>query len=142
MAASITRRPPAAESEAGTTDNGGLRSYGSMTYAGLKSMIFAGVKADDPRVKAAVKWIKTHYTSGRNPGMELHEPATPEAGLYYYLHTFAKALAALGHNEIVDDMGSSTTGGTICWSPWPNARLPTGRGSTPTRDSSKETRIS
>ena len=25
-----------------------------MTYAGLKSMIYAGVKADDPRVKAAV----------------------------------------------------------------------------------------
>ena len=30
-----------------------LRSYGSMTYAGLKSMIFAGVGPDDPRVKAA-----------------------------------------------------------------------------------------
>ena len=40
-------------SPAGKTPNGGLRSYGSMTYAGLKSMIFAGVKPDDPRVKAA-----------------------------------------------------------------------------------------
>ena len=46
------------ESLAGKTPNGGLRSYGSMTYAGLKSMIYAGVGPDDPRVKAAVKWIE------------------------------------------------------------------------------------
>ena len=31
------------ESPAGKTPDGGLRSYGSMTYAGLKSMIYAGV---------------------------------------------------------------------------------------------------
>ena len=43
------------ESMAGKTPNGGLRSYGSMTYAGLKSMIYAGVGPDDPRVKAAVE---------------------------------------------------------------------------------------
>ena len=30
-------------SQAGKTPNGGLRSYASMTYAGLKSMIYAGV---------------------------------------------------------------------------------------------------
>ena len=30
-----------------------LRSYGLMTYAGLKSMIYAGLTKDDPRVKAA-----------------------------------------------------------------------------------------
>lgn len=35
-------------SPAGKTDNGGLRSYGSMTYSGLKSMIYAGVKPGDP----------------------------------------------------------------------------------------------
>ncbi len=87
-------------SEAGNTDEGGLRSYGSMTYAGLKSMIFAGVKADDPRVKAAVKWIKTHYTLSANPGMP-----KPAQGLYYYLHTFAKALSAMGINELEDDKG-------------------------------------
>ena len=43
------------------TAEGGLRSYGSMTYAGLKSMIFAGVGPDDPRVKAALKWIQQNY---------------------------------------------------------------------------------
>ena len=87
-------------SEAGQTEDGGLRSYGSMTYAGLKSMIFAGVKADDPRVKAAVTWIKKHYTLSANPGMP-----KPAQGLYYYLHTFAKALSAMGLDVLEDDKG-------------------------------------
>ena len=56
-------------SQAGSEEDGGLRSYGSMTYAGLKSMIFAGVKADDPRVQAAYEWAQKNYTLGENPGM-------------------------------------------------------------------------
>ena len=86
------------ESPAGTTAEGGLRSYGSMTYAGLKSMIYAGVKADDPRVKAAVKWAQEHYGLESNPGMG-------SAGLYYYYHTFAKALDATGMKLIEDQKG-------------------------------------
>ncbi|MEY4177669.1 MAG: hypothetical protein RLY70_1243 [Planctomycetota bacterium] len=86
------------ESFAGKTAEGGLRSYGSMTYAGLKSMIYAGVGPDDPRVKAAVKWIQMNYDVRSNPGMG-------EAGLYYYLHMFAKALDAVGQAQIVDDKG-------------------------------------
>jgi squalene-hopene/tetraprenyl-beta-curcumene cyclase len=93
-------------SEAGNTPEGGLRSYGSMTYAGLKSMIFAGVKADDPRVKGAVKWIKAHYTLSSNPGMGFSGSGTKtEDGLYYYYHTFAKALSALGLHDLEDDNG-------------------------------------
>jgi squalene-hopene/tetraprenyl-beta-curcumene cyclase len=86
------------ESQAGKTPDGGLRSYGSMTYAGLKSMIYAGVKADDPRVKAAVKWIQQHYDLASNPGMG-------DAGLYYYYQTMAKALDAAGLKEVVDAEG-------------------------------------
>lgn len=82
-------------SQAGTTPDGGLRSYGSMTYAGLKSMIFAGVKADDPRVKAATKWLKEHYSLEENPGMG-------QQGLFYYYHTMAKALDALGQPVFED----------------------------------------
>ena len=62
---------------AGKTDDGGLRSYGSMTYAGLKSMIFAGVKKDDPRVKAAVEWIKKNYDIDANPGLGKQACFTP-----------------------------------------------------------------
>ena len=57
------------QSMAGPTPDGGLRSYGSMTYAGFKSMIYAGVEPDDPRVKAAYEWIQKHYTLDENPGM-------------------------------------------------------------------------
>jgi len=83
------------KSQAGQTTNGGLRSYGSMTYAGLKSMIYAGVGPDDPRVKAAFQWIQKHYDLKSNPGMG-------NAGLYYYYHTFAKSLDALGL-ELIED---------------------------------------
>jgi squalene-hopene/tetraprenyl-beta-curcumene cyclase len=85
-------------SQAGITPNGGLRSYGSMTYAGLKSMIFAGVDKNDPRVKAAVEWAKKHYTLEENPGIG-------DAGLYYYFHTFAKALDAIGDATVADEQG-------------------------------------
>ncbi len=87
-------------SPAGQTPDGGLRSYGSMTYSGLKSMIYAGVTRDDPRVKAAYEWIQKHYTLDENPGMGVQ-------GLYYYYHTFAKALAAIGDENIVDSQGHS-----------------------------------
>jgi squalene-hopene/tetraprenyl-beta-curcumene cyclase len=87
-------------SPAGKTDDGGLRSYGSMSYAGLKSMIYAGVKKDDPRVKAAYEWAQKHYTLDENPGMGGN-------GLFYYYHTFAKALDAIGDPTIVDGNGKS-----------------------------------
>lgn len=87
------------DSQAGKTQAGGLRSYGSMTYAGLKSMIFAGVGPDDPRVKAAVEWLRKHYALDTNPGMG-------DAGLYYYYHTFAKALDALGQDTFEDADGT------------------------------------
>ncbi len=86
------------ESPAGETENGGLRSYAAMTYAGLKSMIFAGVGKEDPRVVAAVEWLRKHYTFEENPGMG-------QAGLYYYYQTASKALAALGESPFRDAAG-------------------------------------
>ncbi len=86
-------------SQAGIDEKtGGLRSYASMTYAGLKSMIYAGVKPSDPRVKAAVTWLQKHYDLKENPGMG-------QSGLFYYYNTFAKALAATGMDEFVDEKG-------------------------------------
>jgi squalene-hopene/tetraprenyl-beta-curcumene cyclase len=86
------------ESFAGTTTEGGLRGYASMTYAGLKSMIYAGLSKDDARVKAALGWIRKNYDVKSNPGLG-------RRGLYYYYHTFAKALAAAGIDEIEDAQG-------------------------------------
>ena len=86
------------ESKADKTDGGGLRSYASMTYAGLKSMLYAGVDKDDPRVQAAADWIRSNYDLKTNPGMGAQ-------GLYYYYHVFAKALAKLGEDRFVDRDG-------------------------------------
>ena len=84
------------------TPDGGLRSMGGMTYGGLKSFLYAGVGKDDPRVKAAVGWIRRHYTLKENPGMG-------QAGLYYYYHVFAKAMTALGEDSFVDAAGKKHT---------------------------------
>lgn len=92
------------KSQAGNTENGGLKSYGSMTYAGLKSMIYAGVGKDDPRVKAALGWIKNHYSLKENPGMGRGNLGAQ--GLFYYYHVFAKALDAVGQEEFRDAKGT------------------------------------
>ena len=86
------------QSKAGETANGGLRSYGSMTYAGLKSMIYAGLTPDDPRVQAARDWAAQNYTVDENPGMG-------GQGHFYYLQTLAKTLHTLGGDTLTDAAG-------------------------------------
>ena len=89
------------ESKAGAIEDGdALRSYGSMTYAGLKSMIYARMQRDDPRVQAAIAWLRRNYTFEENPKMG-------QQGYYYYLHTLAKALAAYGDDIITDGNGKT-----------------------------------
>ncbi len=86
------------ESQAGETENGGLRSYSSMTYAGLKSMIFAGLTKDDPRVKAATEWLAKNFTFEENHGMG-------QAGLFYFYHTASKTFVVLGEDTFTDAQG-------------------------------------
>lgn len=68
-----------------------LRTYGSMTYAGFKSYLYANLDRYDPRVVDAHHWIRSNYTLDHNPGMpdelKMH-------GYYYYLVTFSRALRA------------------------------------------------
>lgn len=75
-----------------------LRSYGSMTYAGLKSLLYAGLSPDDPRVKAARGWIALHWGFEANPGLGTQ-------GLFYYRHAMARALAVNGERIITDAQG-------------------------------------
>jgi squalene-hopene/tetraprenyl-beta-curcumene cyclase len=82
------------------TADGGLRSYGSMTYAGFKSLVYAGLTESDPRVKAAREWIERNYTVKDNPGQG-------DAGLYYYYHAFAAALHAAKLDEVQAADGKS-----------------------------------
>jgi squalene-hopene/tetraprenyl-beta-curcumene cyclase len=70
-----------------------LRSYGSISYAGLLSYIYADLKPEDPRVQAVVEWLGNNFTLEENPGMG------PQ-GLYYYFHTMAKALSLYGMDRL------------------------------------------
>lgn len=86
------------ESKAGSVTNATtgkvtFRTYGTMTYAGLLSYIYADMKKDDPRVVAAQSWLESNYTLKENPGLEAQ-------GLYYYYHLMAKALNTLGTDYI------------------------------------------
>ena len=76
-----------------TTGRVALRSYGSISYGGLLSYIYANLKRDDPRVVAVFDWLRQNYTLEENPGMG------PQ-GLYYYFHTMTKALTAYGVGEL------------------------------------------
>jgi len=91
------------ESKGGAgANNQGLRSYGSMTYAGFKSMLYAGVAKDDPRVRAAFDWIRRYWTLDSNPNLPTQQN---QEGLYYYYHTYAKALRAWDQPIIRDGKG-------------------------------------
>lgn len=72
-----------------------FKSYGSMSYALLKCLIFAGVDANDRRVQMVVKWISDHWTVDKNPGFEnAKDPeSASQQGFYYYLYTAARALS-------------------------------------------------
>lgn len=80
-----------------------LRSYGSMSYAGLLAFIYADMDGDDPRIAAVMKWIQANYTLEENPGLDAQ-------GLYYYYHTMAKALVITGTQKLVN-----TEGREILW---------------------------
>lgn len=76
-----------------------LRSYGSMTYAGFKSMLYAGLSKEDPRVQDALAWIGAHFTFEENPGLG-------QQGYFYYIHAMSRALHASGLERIVDSTGT------------------------------------
>ena len=87
----------AVSSKAGSSTNAEgkvyLRSYGSMTYAGLLSFIYASVDKSDERVTSAFDWATKHWTLDENPGMG-------GEGLFYFYNVLTKALAAYGQDVI------------------------------------------
>ena len=65
-----------------------LRSYGSITYSGLLSMLYARVGRDDPRVVSAIDYARRHWTLSENPGQG-------QQGIYFYYTIMARALSLL-----------------------------------------------
>ena len=94
------------ESKAATTTNAAgkvvLRAYGSMTYAGLLSLVYSEVKRDDPRVRSAFDWSVRHWSLEENPGMG-------QQGYYYFSQLLAKCLDAYGAEKI------PTAAGPVAW---------------------------
>jgi squalene-hopene/tetraprenyl-beta-curcumene cyclase len=81
--------------ETGTYKKERSHSYGSMTYAGVKSLLHANIQKSDIRLQKAVKWISNNYTLEENPGFG-------STSLYYYYMTFAKCLHILDEDIIID----------------------------------------
>lgn len=95
------------ESKAGEIKVDGVkvpRSYGSMTYAAFKSLLYAELKRDDPRVRKAWEWMRKNYTLEANPNMPGRQS---KEGLFYFYHAFARAMQASGEAVIVDANGTS-----------------------------------
>jgi squalene-hopene/tetraprenyl-beta-curcumene cyclase len=80
-----------------------LRSYGSISYAGLLSYVYCDVDRQDPRVTAVYDWLRDNYTVDENPGMG-------QQGLYYYLHMMTKGLSIYG-----TDLLQLKNGRTVDW---------------------------
>ena len=75
-----------------------LRSYGSISYAGMLSYIYADLDPSDKRVQAVLDWLNQHFTLDENPGMGAQ-------GLFFYYHTMNKALTLARVNQIGDGAG-------------------------------------
>jgi len=76
-----------------------FRSYGSMTYAGLLTLIYADVDRSDPRVQSAYDWATKHWTLEENPGMG-------NQGIYYFYNVLAKGMNAMNQDRILRQDGT------------------------------------
>jgi squalene-hopene/tetraprenyl-beta-curcumene cyclase len=88
---------------ASTTNAAGVvkfSSYGSMTYAGLLSFIYADVSPQDPRVRSAYDWAIRHWTLEENPGMGAE-------GQFYFYNTLSKGMNIMGQDLIPRPDGST-----------------------------------
>jgi hypothetical protein len=74
-----------------------LSPYGSMSYALISTYAVLDLKADDPRVAAALGWVKANWTFDRNPGMVNSDkkPTADQQGLYYYYRVASKTFDKL-----------------------------------------------
>ena len=84
--------------ETGTYKKERSHSYGSMTYAGVKSLVYANIDKSDVRMQKAIQWIRNNYTLENNPGFD-------DTSLYYYYMTFSKCMSVLGEDQLIDSKG-------------------------------------
>jgi squalene-hopene/tetraprenyl-beta-curcumene cyclase len=73
----------------GRSNAGGFTSYGSMTAAGLWSLLAGGETTEDPAAAAALSWLGENFEVTENPGFS-------DAAYYYYVWALARALRTAG----------------------------------------------
>lgn len=83
-----------------------LPSYGTMTYSLISNYIILDLPQDDPRLKAALDWVKRNYQFEVNPGMPEKQA---KQGLLYYYQLMAKTFDDLDVNTI------ETSAGEVDW---------------------------
>ena len=86
----------------GTEERVVFRSFGSVTYQGILSMIHCQLSQRDPRVIAALEWCERHWTLDENAG-------AGQQGIYFFYNIMARALSAAKADEI------ETPEGRIAW---------------------------
>lgn len=70
-----------------------MRSYGSITYAGLLALVYCELEPTDPRVRSTLDWASRHWTLEENPGVG-------DQGLYFFYNVIGRSLTAAGIEHI------------------------------------------
>lgn len=91
--------------EPGQTEK--FTSTGTMTYALLSSYLTLQLAPEDPRVAAALAWVKGNYQFAVNPGMA---PGKDMQGLFHYYALMGRTFAMLKTPTL--DLGN---GKTVDW---------------------------
>jgi squalene-hopene/tetraprenyl-beta-curcumene cyclase len=80
-------------------DKESIAGYGSMTYDGIKTYLYAGLKKDSPEVKSAMDWVRKNYSVEVHPGWPFDQTQRQHLrGLYHYYMVMSRALDAYGEN--------------------------------------------
>jgi squalene-hopene/tetraprenyl-beta-curcumene cyclase len=74
-----------------------LAPYGGMTYQLISSYVALDLKPGDPRLDAAMTWVKKNYRFDANPGMQ---PEKNQQGLFYYYMAMAKTFDLLDQGTL------------------------------------------
>jgi squalene-hopene/tetraprenyl-beta-curcumene cyclase len=77
-----------------------LLPYGSMTYQLISSYVALDLHAGDPRLDAALDWVKKHYQFDANPGLPKDGKGKERQGLFYYYMAMAKTFDLLDQGTL------------------------------------------
>lgn len=101
-----------ADAKAGTEEGDGgkivLRSYGSITYSGLLSLVYCRLDRTDPRVRSTLDWVSRHWSLDENPGVG-------DQGLYFFYDILSRALSVAGVEAIPRTDASGGTASAVQW---------------------------